>query len=304
MACMFDVLLQDLRYGVRTLAKTPAFTAVAVISLALGIGVNIAIFGFLDAALFKPLAADHPGELVSLYHRSDKGGDALFSTSYPEYEFYRDRNSVFSGMLAYLRLPMVVGSGAAAAQISGELVSPSYFNTLGIRPAAGRFFIDGERDAVAVISYQLWRDRFGGDPAAVGKTLQIGAGKFTVIGVAPQAFRGIVMDWADPPEIWAPVDRYKEAAPVFPIDIVHAWGMESYLVTARTAAWHHRGSGQRADRGIDRPFARAAGPPAGSVRGAVSGAASALLAQQSGLDCDVSESVDDHRRGHPANRLL
>ncbi len=233
MSDMLDALLQDLRYGMRTLAKSPAFTLVAVVSLALGIGVNIAIFGVINAALFKPLAAERPRELVSLYHRSEKGGEQFNSTSYPEFEFYREHNTVFSAMLAYLRVPMVAGSGANAEQISGELVSPGYFTLLGIRPAAGRFFAEGDRDAVAVISAAFWRDRFGGDPGAIGTTLQIGTGKFTVIGVAPPPFRGIVMDWGIPPAVWVTADRYKEATPFFPLDIVHAWGMESYLVTAR-----------------------------------------------------------------------
>ncbi|MGA2146934.1 MAG: ABC transporter permease [Bryobacteraceae bacterium] len=235
---MLEAMLQDVRYGLRTLAKSPAFTVVAVVSLALGIGVNISIFGFIDAALFKPLAVERPGELASLYHTSEKGAEEFSSSSYPEYEFYRDRNTVFSGMLAYLRVPMVVGTGGAgnggnALEISGELVSPGYFTVLGIRPAAGRFFTAGDRDAVAVISSALWRSRFGSNPAAIGTAIQIGAGRFTVVGVAPESFHGIVMDWADPPSVWVPVEQYRQATPVFPFDIVHAWGMESYLVTAR-----------------------------------------------------------------------
>jgi predicted permease len=230
---MSDVLVQDVRYGLRTLSKSPVFTIVAVVSLALGIGVNISIFGFINAALFKPLAVERPDELASLYHTNEKGAEEFYSSSYPEYEFYRDHSTVFSGMLAYLRVPMVAGSGGDAKQISGELVSPGYFTVLGIRPVAGRFFSGGENEAVAVISDAFWRDRFGGDPKAIGKSIQVGVGRFTVIGVAPPSFRGIVMDWADPPSVWVPVEHYKEAAPIFSFDIVHAWGMESYLVTAR-----------------------------------------------------------------------
>src|SRR5271163_2471847 len=111
MAGMSGVLLQDIRYALRTLAKSPAFTSVAVVSLALGIGANISIFGFINAALFKPVAVERPRELVSLYQRNEKGAEEFFSSSYPEYEFYRDHSTVFSGMLAYLRVPMVLGSG-------------------------------------------------------------------------------------------------------------------------------------------------------------------------------------------------
>ena len=230
---MPDGIWQDLRYGVRSLAKTPAFTAVAVVSLALGIGVNLAIFGFVNSALFKPLAVERPGGLVSLYHRAQTGGEEFYSTSYPEYEFYRDHNTAFTGMLAYLRAPMIVGAGADARRFTGELVSPEYFGVLGLRPAAGRFFADGETGPVAVISEALWRERFAREPAALGASIRIGSGMFTIIGVAPGEFRGIVLDWVEPPAVWVPVKRYAEAVPAFPFDVTHAWGMESYLITAR-----------------------------------------------------------------------
>jgi predicted permease len=230
---MLDGIGQDVRYALRSLAKSPGFTAVAVGSLALGIGINIAVFGFADSALFKPLAADRPEELVSVYHRADKAAEEFYSASYPEYEFYRGHNTVFSGMLAYLRVPMVAGAGANAQRIAGELVSPEYFAVLGLRPEAGRFFEPGETGSVAVISDGYWRERFARDPAVIGRTLRIGNGVFTVAGVAPREFHGIVMDWGELPSVWIPVARYAEAVPVFPFDIVHAWGMESYLVTAR-----------------------------------------------------------------------
>src|SRR5947208_7737564 len=102
----------DLRYALRGLLKSPRFAAIAVLSLALGIGANLAIFSFVNAALFKPLPVDRPGDLVSLYHRPEKGAESFFSASYPEFEFYRDHSASFSGMLAYLRLPMMIGSGA------------------------------------------------------------------------------------------------------------------------------------------------------------------------------------------------
>src|SRR5579883_463276 len=231
---MLDGLRQDLRYGVRSLRKTPGFTAVAVISLALGIGANLAIFSFVNSALFKPLAAERPQELVSIYHRPDtRAGAEFYSTSYPEYEFYRDHSTVFTGMLAYLRVPMIAGEAAAGQRLSGELVSPGYFDVLGLRPAAGRFFAPRESGAVAVIADSLWRDWYGRSPAAIGRSIRIGSGRFTIAGVAPREFRGIVLDWAEPPSVWIPVERYAEAVPAFPFDITRAWGMESYLVTAR-----------------------------------------------------------------------
>lgn len=231
---MLDGVLQDVRYALRTLGKSPGFTAVAMASLALGIGVNIAVFGFANSALLKPLPVDRPGDLVSIYFQPEQAiAPGYYSSSYPEFEFYRDHNTVFSGMLAYLRVPMVIGSGVAAQRASGELVSPEYFSVLGVHPAAGRFFERGETGAVAVLTDSLWRHRFGRDPAVLGRPLRIGNGSFTVIGIAPPDFHGVVMDWGDPPSLWVPVARYAEAVPVFPFDIQRAWGMESYLVTAR-----------------------------------------------------------------------
>src|SRR4051812_47317105 len=114
---MISGLLQDVRYGIRTLMKSPGFTTVAVVSLALGIGVNLSIFSFINGTLFKPLPVERPDELASLYHRPEKGAESFNSTSYPEYEFYRDHNTVFSGMLAYLRVPMMLGTGGEAQRI-------------------------------------------------------------------------------------------------------------------------------------------------------------------------------------------
>jgi predicted permease len=224
----------DLRYALRTLRKSPRFTAIAVLSLALGLGANMAIFSFVNGALFKPLPVERPDELVSIYHRPQKGGESFLSSSYPEFEFYRDRSKSFSGMLAYIRVPVLIGSGTGAQRLSGELASPAYFAVLGVQPAAGRFFVDGETDPVAVISYGLWQASFAGDPGVTGRRVHVGNADFTIVGVTPRDFRGIVMDWADPPSVWLPIARAADAVPALSvIDVVHSWGMESYLVTGR-----------------------------------------------------------------------
>ncbi len=226
-------MLQDIRYGVRALRKSPGFTAIAVISLALGIGVNLAIFEFVDAAIFKPLPVEQPGQLASLYHRPEKATDTFNSTSYPEYEFYRDHNTVFSGMLAYLRIPMNIGTGAEARRVAGELVSPDYFGVLGLRPVLGRFLLPNENNASVVIAYSLWQERFASSVDAIGQKIRIGSGDFTIVGIAPKQFRGIVMDWADPPSVWIPASQHAAALPAVKADFVHEWAIESYLVTGR-----------------------------------------------------------------------
>lgn len=225
--------MSDLRYAFRSLRKSPGFTAIAVVSLALGLGVNLAIFEFIDAAILKPLPVNWPSELASVYIQSEKTPDSFSSISYPEFEFYRDHNSVFAGMLAYLRMPMNIGAGAEAREVGGELVSPGYFEVLGLTPVLGRFFTRDDSNVV-VISSSLWHDRFSADASVIGRKVRIGAGEFTVVGIAPPNFRGIVMDWAEAPSVWIPVSQYAAAVPAFNnFDIIHAWGMESYLVTGR-----------------------------------------------------------------------
>ena len=156
---------------------------------------NLAIFEFIDAALFKPLLANRPDELASLYHRSDKDAEAITTTSYPEYEFYRSHNTVFSDMLAFLRVPMNIGAGPEAQRISGEFVSPNYFAVMGLRPAVGRLPGPDEPDTSVVIGYSLWQDSFGADPKVVGRQIRIGDGDFTIAGVARQPAAFAASSW-------------------------------------------------------------------------------------------------------------
>ncbi len=233
-----ETLLQDLKYSARVLRKNPVFTAIAVLSLALGIGANTAIFSVIDAILLKPLPVAEPDRLVAIYHREVRQG-RLSSVSYPDYKYYRDHNAVFSGIAAYLRIPVVLRVKEDAGQVSAELVSPDYFSVLGIQPVLGRGFAAGEGrtkgvDAVVVISHRLWQERLGADPGIIGKQLAVGTGQFTVIGVAPRDFKGVVLDWGKPPEVWIPATMYEEAVPAFrPFDVLNAWGMQSFLAVAR-----------------------------------------------------------------------
>jgi hypothetical protein len=230
-----STLMQDIRYGLRTLRNSPGFTAVAALSLALGIGANTAIFSFVNSVLLKPLAAREVGRLVSLYHQGTSGAAYFSPCSYPEFEYYKANSRSFSGMAAYLRVPVLARLRGDAESISSELVSPEYFRVLGLDAAAGRLLGPGDaNDAVAVVSHAFWQRRLGGDPKVIGRTLRAGDGTFTIVGVAPKDFRGIVMDWAEPPSIWIPVATYRQAVPAMnDVDIIRYWGMQSYLVTAR-----------------------------------------------------------------------
>ena len=264
---MLDSFIQNVRYTLRTLGNARGFAAVAMLSLALATGATTAIFGLIDAVLLRPLPAiAGQGRLVSLYHAEARKPDSFSPLSWPDYEYYRDRNHALSSLMAYLRLPFRVRIGSGTESISGELVSPNYFETLGVTPRAGRLFSAAvqETEPAVVIGARLWRERFGASPAAIGKTLFVGGHAFTVIGVAAEDFRGVTLDWGGTPELWIPVAFYRQAEQHFAdFDVLHAWGMQSFLTAGRLrdgvsleqAAQEMRTWGARAD--ADNP-ARAA----------------------------------------------
>jgi predicted permease len=232
-----DEFRADLRYTLRTLRARPGFTATAILSLALGIGVNTAIFSFINGVLLRPLPVPEPERIVSIYHRSSKGW--LSSSSYQDYKFYRDHNNVFTGMVAYLRVPMLLRAGDTDEKVSGELVNGGYFSVLGLKPVAGHWFGEeaspsADEQARVVLSYVFWQRRFGENPAVIGTSLRIGTGAFMVSGIAPPGFRGLALDWGDPPDLWVPVEMYRQAVPAFrDIDVLNYWGMHTFLVAGR-----------------------------------------------------------------------
>src|SRR5207247_2490627 len=156
------------RYGIRSLVKQPAFTAVAVLSIALGIGVNATIFSFINSALFRPLPFAEPDQLVRVWDGN--------SVSYPDYVAYRDDTKVFSGLAAYAQRSMSLVVNGESGRVYGELVTGNYFDVLKANPALGRGFSAEEDRApgtspVVVISNTLWRQRFNSDPNVVGKSV-------------------------------------------------------------------------------------------------------------------------------------
>jgi predicted permease len=186
---------QDLNYGTRVLRRSPGFTFVAVITLALGIGANTAIFSVIDAVLLKMLPVKNPEQLVLLKHSDSRA--TIIPFHYGAYKQFRDHNDVFSGVLAYhpLRLTVSVDNQPEPA-VAGQLVSGNYFAVLGVNAAPGRtIFQEDDRAAgehpVCVISYNYWQRRFAGDPAVVGKTIHISNAPFTIIGVTPPEFFGL-----------------------------------------------------------------------------------------------------------------
>src|SRR5207237_2154277 len=188
-----DTLLQDLRYGARTLWKSPVFLAVAVFSLALGIGANTSIFSFVNAVLLRPLPVADPARLVYVF--SGNRSTPYNVSSYPDYGDFLDKNEVFSALVAYSPITLSLNSNDQADMISGLIVTGNYFDTLGVRARVGRTFLAEEDTTpgahpVAVIGYGLWQSRFAGDPQIAGRQLLLNGQSFTIVGVAPADFNG------------------------------------------------------------------------------------------------------------------
>ncbi|WP_031496402.1 ADOP family duplicated permease [Bryobacter aggregatus] len=227
--------MKDLIVAARALYRTPVFTSIAILSLALAIGPNAAIFAVIDAVLFRPLPAiTQPDRLVSIYHNNTQDPKTFNALSWLDFNYYQSSARSFSGMLAYLRLPLSVRLAERRENLSAELVSDNYLQVLGVAPRLGRDFNAADREPAVLISEQLWRDRFQSDPNLLGRTMQVGASSFAIIGVLPAAFRGIVMDWGERPQVWIPMRFYREAVPALAqVEILREWGMRSMVVTAR-----------------------------------------------------------------------
>ena len=202
-------LFNDIRYAVRMLAKNPGFAGVVVLTLALGIGANAAIFSLLDQVLLQSLPVANPDQLVVLSAYDPKEGpDIDGSFSYAMYQDLRDRNSAFSGVIARGGTQMNVTYGDQTERVLGELVSGNFFEVLGVRPWAGRFFTqDDDRTPsahpVAVLSYAFWERRFNRDPNVIGKTILVNETPLTVLGVTPPGFYGL--DLSNNPDVRVPL---------------------------------------------------------------------------------------------------
>src|SRR5215831_2437349 len=213
---MEDEMFQDLRFGVRMLLKSKGFTAVAALSLALGIGANTAIFSLLDALLLKMLPVKQPEQLVIV--------EGLhYSYPDPVFRELSEKNSVFAGMLTFHSIEMTMSDSSQAERVQGELVSGNFFNVLGVGPHLGRVFSDTDDQTpggnfAAVISYNYWRRRFGADPQVIGRKISVNNYPFTIIGVAAQGFNDVEV--GDAPDLRVPMTMKREmldhidAAPV------------------------------------------------------------------------------------------
>jgi predicted permease len=200
-------LLQDVRYGIRTLTRSPGFTIVAVLTLALGIGANVAIFSVVNAVLLRSLPYDHPEQILAAFETNDRG--ARMNLSREDFQDWRDQSKSFQNLAAYGLGQFNFGGGNEPARVNGIEATPGFFDVFGVRPIIGRTF--GAQDAragewsVAVISEGLWKSQFGGHANVLGRTVYADGTPYTIVGVLPGEF-----DFPAGNQFWAPLDLSKD----------------------------------------------------------------------------------------------
>ena len=209
---VFETMLQDLCFGLRMLRKSPGFTAVAVLTLALGIGATAAIFSVVYAALLRPLPYRQPDRLVTLGETrtrekiSDPTDSQFWNVSYPDYLDWAQQSKVFESLAGFTGDGFVLHGMGEARVVFGSQATTNFFSTLGVRPILGRDFAAGEDVAsgpkVAILTYRMWQGQFGGDPNVIGRSIQLDANSVNIIGVLPREFEFAPRGNA---EIWVPL---------------------------------------------------------------------------------------------------
>ena len=216
--------VQDLRFALRQMRRSPGFVVTAVLTLALGVGANTAVYSLLDQALLRSLPVSKPEQLVVLSvpgkawsgHSSDHGAGEEKSFSYPMYRDLRDQAKVFDGLIATAPAPVGIAHDRTSEVVDAEIVSGNYFSVLGVGPARGRLLSQTDDTApganpVAVLSYHYWMTHLGGDPNVVGKTIALNSHSFEVIGVAPENFQSAV--WGQTPDLFVPMSMLDTVIP-------------------------------------------------------------------------------------------
>ncbi len=212
-----QTLLQDIRYGIRMLARNPGFAAIAVLTLALGIGANTAIFTVVNAEVLRPLPFHDPGRLVHVWETSSRTGDKSGAVSYPDFADWRAQNPVVEKMAAYQAGTATLTGVDKPAHLQSAMVSAEMFALLGAAPELGRTFLteeDGAHHHVAMLSERLWRQQFGGDPKIIGRTITLDASAYTVVGVMPASFAFPLQ--RVPVDVWTTFSALQESSDATP----------------------------------------------------------------------------------------
>jgi predicted permease len=208
-------MLQDVRYALRWLRRSPGFAAVAILSLGLGVGVNTAIFSLVDTLLFKPLPVRDPGSLTDVF-TSSADGDEYATSSWPDYVDLQAQNTVFDEMTAYSPIFAPLALGERSRLVMGQIVTGNHFSMLGVQAQLGRLLTPADdtpaAERVVVLSHRMWQSEFGASPGALGQNLTLRGLPYTIIGVARPEFRGVVPLLT--PELWVPMAQAEEVEPI------------------------------------------------------------------------------------------
>jgi MacB-like periplasmic core domain len=207
-------MIQDFRFAVRQLFKARGFTVAAVIVLALGIGVNTAVFSLVNTLFFAPPAYAKPHEMVQLFSQDKKDPKKFRGFSYPTYLDIREQNSVFGGAMSFNLVLIGLGQKGDTRRAFASIVSSNYFSVLGVPLARGRAFVPkeetpGHNTPVAIVSYSYWQ-KHDLDPSVLGSQLFINGRSFTIVGITPKGFVGTLQVFS--PEVWLPMSVYDQVA--------------------------------------------------------------------------------------------
>ena len=211
---MVETLLKDVRYALRWMRRSPGFSAVAILSLGLGVGVNTAMFSLVDSLLFRPLPVSSPDTLVDVF-TTGGDGDEYATSSYADFSDLKAQNTVFSDMIGYSPMMAPLSLGDRSRIALGQVVTSNHFDVLGVHAFLGRMLVPSD-DApgsprVVVISHRMWQREFGSDPSIVGKDLTLRGLPYAIAGVAPASFTGVVPLLT--PELWLPIQHVEEVEP-------------------------------------------------------------------------------------------
>lgn len=229
---------QALHHAIRHAWRRPGFTALVATILGLGIGANTAIYSLVEAALFPPFAVHDPARLVGVY-TSGANGAGYSSVSYPDYVFFRDHNTVFSGVMAYANIRLRWTKDDRTTFPWATIATSNYFSVLGVRPAIGRLFSPGSDDAggasaVVVVSNEFWKQQLASRLNVVGEPLILNNHPFVIIGVLPKDFEGVDLAWGGVPDIWVPMSMQSVALPATErMNVLESREARAFLVMGR-----------------------------------------------------------------------
>ncbi len=218
---MVERLLKDIRYALRWMARSPGFSAVAILSLGLGVGVNTAMFSLVDSVLFRPLPVSSPGTLVDVF-TTGGDGDEYATSSYQDFLDLKSQNTVFADMIGYSPMMAPLSLGDRSRIALGQVVTSNHFAMLGIQPFLGRLLVPSDdlpgAPRVVVLSHRMWQREFGRDPAIFGRSITLRGLPYSIAGVAPESFTGVVALLT--PELWLPISHLEEVEPAGIVDSV------------------------------------------------------------------------------------